>query len=127
VFSSMDEVLEAIADSEYREIIGNLQISQYHAGRRFKVDDDGYALVRPTGRGKWVRENRYVMEQFLGRRLFSHETVHHKNGVRTDNRLTNLELWSTYQPKGQRMIDKLVWAQEIIDTYLPIAKAMYLK
>lgn len=53
----------------------------------------------------------------LGRQLEPHETVHHKNGMRSDNRLVNLELWSSSQPSGQRVEDKLTWALEIIALY----------
>jgi hypothetical protein len=61
------------------------------------------------------------MEQHLGRPLEAHENVHHVNGVRDDNHLENLELWSVSQPAGQRVADKVSWAREILALYEPEA------
>lgn len=71
---------------------------------------DGYIRVlRPehprATKGGTVMEHRLVMEQSIGRFLTVKENVHHINGVRTDNRLENLELWVVSQPSGQRLSD----------------------
>lgn len=74
------------------------------------LNNNGYIRVRC--RGKDVLEHRQVMEQQLGRELYPFENVHHVNGVKTDNRSDNLEVWVKPQPCGQRLEDLIAFIAE---------------
>lgn len=64
-------------------------------------------------------QHRLVMAQLLGRPLYADESVHHRNGDRLDNSPDNLELWSRWQPRGQRAQDKVAYAIALLDRYAP--------
>lgn len=114
--------------------IGHFSQGLCHRHYRFKrLGRDPFTYESPVGKGHLTKtgyiktwngdakkasfEHRDVMAKHLGRDLLPAEEVHHINGVRNDNRIENLELWSHSQPSGQRVEDKLAWAQEIISIY----------
>ena len=79
------------------------------------IHHSGYRIF--TRKGKMIAEHREVMEKVLGRPLHEKEYVHHKNGIRNDNRPQNLELWSAKDPPGQRVADRIQWAIDFLTEY----------
>jgi hypothetical protein len=78
------------------------------------LDENGYRRIGN------VPEHRVVMAAHLGRHLTTDEHVHHINGIRHDNRLENLELWTVRrQPAGQRVEDRIADAAKTLREYAP--------
>lgn len=83
---------------------------------------DGYIYTKApwhsnsNSRG-YIMEHRLVYEDHYFIKLRKSEYIHHKNGIRDDNRIENLELWTSNQPAGQRPSDLVKWAKNILKKY----------
>jgi hypothetical protein len=109
----------------YREINGIPLDSTFKKRKNGEgtIDSSGYKTISVKGhpnamdeKGR-IREHIFIMSNQLGRPLKKGESVHHKNGIRDDNRIENLELWSRSQPPGQRVEDKINWCIEFLISY----------
>lgn len=105
---------------EYARFLKATSLSRPRRDRR--VTKYGYIEIykpeHPNSRLDGVIfEHVFVMSTHLERALTKSEKVHHKNGVRHDNRIENLEIWSTSHPPGQRIQDKLKWCKDLLEQY----------
>ena len=87
-----------ISPSKESSIMGgiNRSGSKHHAWNGGQlIDKDGYIRIKtsekhPSGVSKYKLEHRIVVEPYLGRLLKPEEDVHHRNEIRTDNKIQNL-------------------------------------
>ena len=115
-------ISKLLCSSHYGQYRRGVELTKIREPRGRWLSSEGYVFV-VTGDGPAMKEHRLVIQQAIGRPLRSEETVHHLNGVRDDNRIENLELWSSSHPRGQRVVDKVQWAIEILSLYEPEALA----
>ena len=68
---------------------GKIKMGDGYIGILLRPDDFFFPMSNHLG---YVAEHRLTMAKALKRRLLSWEIIHHKNGIKNDNRLENLEL-----------------------------------
>jgi len=104
-----------------RKNLGN-KSSVWKGGRH--KDSCGYIRIykpdHPNSDGKgYIGEHIFIMSEYLGRSLLENEKIHHRNGIREDNRIKNLELWLGNHPNGQRVEDLVPYWIEMLERYAP--------
>jgi len=73
--------------------------------KKVKAEKKVFTYPRIQVDGKSLYLHRYVMEQYLGRKLTYNEVVHHKNNNHLDNSIKNLELVSRSEHTRQHLLN----------------------
>jgi len=85
-----------------------------------------YYQIKTAYSGRWIYEHRFVMENYLGRKLYPYEHVHHKDKNTFNNQINNLELLSPSEharhhgkshPRNPKFTSKLppdVWSRKFV-------------
>lgn len=109
---TLNRILKEIGEDPRRKMPKGKTHSQWKGGRI--IDDSGYVSIHPStvdhpeiaeamvNQIGYVREHRYVVACQVGRPLRRDESVHHINGVKSDNRPENLQLRVKQHGTGQK-------------------------
>ena len=95
------EKMSAVHKEAYKK--RGTKAPNWKGGRQ--VDTQGYIKVwlpdHPNAKKSgYILEHRLVMSDHLKRPLEKYEYVHHKNGIKTDNRIENLQMLTQKLHKG---------------------------
>jgi hypothetical protein len=102
--------------------IGKYTLEKHPRWKKGIKISKGYVMYKmpnhPNSNGYgYVMEHRLAMEKEIGRLLEQNEEVHHKNGIRDDNRIENLELWHKGHPGGQKVSDLIQYYLNFLYKY----------
>lgn len=114
--------MKIVATNAYRKKYPNgrfgQEASNWRGGRRYGGTKMSYVLIYSPDHpyavnGGYVMEHRLVMEKHLGRYLLPQEVVHHKNGVKDDNRLENLEYMASRKAHAREHFDAVKVVEQL--------------
>ena len=104
--------------------IGDWNKNKYRSHFGKYIDNYGYVKIKcrchpNSKKNGYVSEHVFIMSKCLNRAIGKGESIHHKNGIRDDNRIANLELWDNSHPSGQRISDKVEFYYDYLKTHAP--------
>lgn len=109
---------------EYKVTMSKRNVSRIKSYKPYTMIN-GYSCIYLGHDHPWadangrIREHIYIIQKHIGRKLKPNELVHHKNGIRNDNKLENLELCTNTQPPSQRTSDMIQFCEQYLKKYAP--------
>lgn len=80
--------------------------SKTGSGKGFRITKSGY-IEFTSGENKGRLEHVLIIENKIGRKLYSNECVHHKNHIKTDNSINNLKLMTRSEHSRLHALENL--------------------
>lgn len=101
--------------------IGKYKIKSEFGGHKKRRKDGYIAIYNPTypraSKDGYVMEHVFIMEKHIGRLLNNNEVVHHKNKIRNDNRIENLQLMTLSEHARLHMLERINKKRKGVMTY----------
>lgn len=108
-----DELGVSAAKVAYRA--KSMGITAWKSRRPGYKNTNGYVVIEHSANATRIYEHRLVMEAHIGRPLAANEIVHHINGIKNDNRIENLHLFSSSSEHRRSHSSLLRLAPELLD------------